>query len=111
MLGSEQSPSQPQNRSTPDQLFSAVLIGIGGASLKWFAEGGHLIIRTHLFLILLVLVGCSLLTAAQTNEHPTELYTTIKSLDAKLFEAYNTCDLKVLGSMVADDLEFYHDQT
>ncbi|HKD60719.1 MAG TPA: nuclear transport factor 2 family protein [Terracidiphilus sp.] len=35
----------------------------------------------------------------------------IKSLDAKLFDAYNHCDLAVLGSMVSEDLEFYHDQT
>ena len=36
---------------------------------------------------------------------------TVAALDAKLFTAYNTCDLKTLGSMVSDDLEFYHDQT
>ena len=49
--------------------------------------------------------------AAQTVEHPDTLYVTIKSLDAKLFNAVNECDLSVLGSMVSDDLEFYHDQT
>ncbi len=36
---------------------------------------------------------------------------TVTALDAKLFTAYNECDLKTLGSMVSDDLEFYHDQT
>ncbi len=36
---------------------------------------------------------------------------TITALDTKLFDAYNHCDLKTLGEMVADDLEFYHDQT
>jgi ketosteroid isomerase-like protein len=36
---------------------------------------------------------------------------TISALDTQLFQAYNTCDLKTLGSMVSDDLEFYHDQT
>jgi hypothetical protein len=40
-----------------------------------------------------------------------ELYKTIKRLDTELFEAYNTCKLDKLGSMVAEDLEFYHDQT
>src|ERR1700675_1882221 len=35
----------------------------------------------------------------------------VKSLDAKLFDAYNNCNLAVLSSMVSDDLEFYHDQT
>jgi Domain of unknown function (DUF4440) len=46
-----------------------------------------------------------------TGDHPDALFETIKSLDAKLFDAYNHCDLAVLGSMVSDDLEFYHDQT
>ena len=36
---------------------------------------------------------------------------TVSGLDARLFEAYNHCDLVTLGSMVSDDLEFYHDQT
>ena len=40
-----------------------------------------------------------------------ELTRTVTELDAKLFEAYNHCDLKTLGAMVSDDLEFYHDQT
>jgi ketosteroid isomerase-like protein len=40
-----------------------------------------------------------------------ELYKTIQQLDTELFDAYNKCDLDKLGSMVAEDLEFYHDQT
>jgi hypothetical protein len=39
------------------------------------------------------------------------LYQTISGLDTALFDAYNHCDLAKMGSMVADDLEFYHDQT
>jgi hypothetical protein len=35
----------------------------------------------------------------------------VSRLDTELFTAYNTCDLAKLGSMVSDDLEFYHDQT
>ena len=31
------------------------------------------------------------------------------TLDKELFDAYNTCDLEKLGTLVADDLEFYHD--
>ena len=46
-----------------------------------------------------------------TSEHPDALFETIKSLDGKLFDAYNHCDLTTLGAMVSDDLEFYHDQT
>jgi hypothetical protein len=36
---------------------------------------------------------------------------TVSALDTALFDAYNHCDLAKMGSMVADDLEFYHDQT
>ncbi|HUH61667.1 MAG TPA: nuclear transport factor 2 family protein, partial [Terracidiphilus sp.] len=51
--------------------------------------------------------------AASDNGLPAgdSLYKTIAALDAKLFDAYNHCDLDTMGSMVADDLEFYHDQT
>ena len=39
-----------------------------------------------------------------------ELDKAITALDAKLFEAYNHCDLATFRSLVADDVEFYHDQ-
>jgi ketosteroid isomerase-like protein len=42
---------------------------------------------------------------------PTLLASTIAAQDKAFFAAYNTCDLKTLGSMVTDDLEFYHDKT
>jgi ketosteroid isomerase-like protein len=48
---------------------------------------------------------------AQTAPAPEQLFQTIQSLDAQLFDAYNHCDLEKLGSMVADDLEFYHDKS
>jgi hypothetical protein len=34
----------------------------------------------------------------------------ITALDRKLFDAYNHCDLKTFDSLLADDVEFYHDQ-
>ena len=40
-----------------------------------------------------------------------QLFATVAALDKKLFDAYNSCDLATLGSLVADDLEFYHDKT
>ena len=40
-----------------------------------------------------------------------ELTSAISALDTQLFAAYNNCDLDKLGSMVVDDLEFYHDKT
>jgi ketosteroid isomerase-like protein len=40
-----------------------------------------------------------------------ELTQAITALDKQVFDAYNTCDIDKLGSLVADDLEFYHDKT
>ena len=39
------------------------------------------------------------------------LFATIQALDAKLFNAYNTCDLATVSSMIDENLEFYHDKT
>ena len=38
-----------------------------------------------------------------------ELDKAITALDAELFGAYNHCDLAKFSSLVADDVEFYHD--
>jgi Domain of unknown function (DUF4440) len=40
-----------------------------------------------------------------------ELTKAITTLDKELFDAYNTCNLEKLGTLVVDDLEFYHDKT
>ena len=39
------------------------------------------------------------------------LFATIQALDTKLFNAYNTCDLATVSSMIDENLEFYHDKT
>jgi hypothetical protein len=65
-------------------------------------------------LLAATLAACATLSIAQSNQglSPADpLYKTIAALDATLFDAYNRCDLDKLGSMVAPDLEFYHDQT
>lgn len=46
---------------------------------------------------------------AQTAPAPDPLFKTIQSLDTELFDAYNHCNLEKFGSLLADDLEFYHD--
>jgi hypothetical protein len=40
-----------------------------------------------------------------------ELTRAVTALDKELFDAYNTCNLDKLGTLVVDDLEFYHDKT
>ena len=46
---------------------------------------------------------------AQTRPAASPLFETIQALDTQLFDAYNRCDLEKFGSMLSDDLEFYHD--
>jgi ketosteroid isomerase-like protein len=57
----------------------------------------------------LVLAGPPL--RAQSKAQSGDLFDKVRSLDTQLFDAYNHCDLKTLGAMVSDDLEFYHDKT
>jgi Domain of unknown function (DUF4440) len=74
--------------------------------------------RNFLALMSMVLVGGAL-TGAQAQAVPAldniksqeELTKAVTALDKELFDAYNTCNLDKLGTLVVDDLEFYHDKT
>jgi ketosteroid isomerase-like protein len=48
---------------------------------------------------------------AQSSAASDTLFDTVEALDTEFFGAYNHCDLATVSSMVADDLEFYHDVT
>ncbi len=48
---------------------------------------------------------------AQSTVAPDALFQKVQALDTQLFDAVNHCDLATLSSMVAPDLEFYHDKT
>ncbi|NYF80443.1 nuclear transport factor 2 family protein [Granulicella arctica] len=61
--------------------------------------------------LLLAPTGLAYSQTPTVKTAPDPLYQTIASLDASLFDAYNQCDLDKLGTLVTDDLEFYHDKT
>jgi len=72
----------------------------------------------HLSPLVLLVLLCATVHAqsavqspAQSNAQSDSLFKTVQSLDTQLFDAYNHCDLPTLSAMVADDLEFYHDQS
>jgi hypothetical protein len=39
-----------------------------------------------------------------------DLYNTIVQLDSIFFDAYNSCKMNVMDSLLSDNLEFYHDK-
>lgn len=69
--------------------------------------------RTVLTAVILAALFASPLSRAHAQSIPATdtLCQQIQALDTELFNAYNRCDLTTLSSMVADDLEFYHDKT
>src|SRR5215471_15396325 len=71
--------------------------------------------KMHSVLLPLVLLTGSIAQAQAVpsldNIHnQQELDSAIKTLDAQLFDAYNTCNLEKFSSFFVDDVEFYHDQ-
>lgn len=67
-------------------------------------------LRCGLVLIAL-LFGANAKVYADGLRADAPLYRTIKALDQKVFEAYNTCDLATLSALVDENLEFYHDRS
>lgn len=61
--------------------------------------------------VVIMLAAMTADAGAQPAATPDALFQTVQSLDTQLFDAYNHCDLQKFGSMLSDDLEFYHDQT
>jgi hypothetical protein len=73
-----------------------------------------LALRRKILPLLVLLAVLDVRVEAQPRPSQAEqdkLFQTVSSLDSTLFDAYNRCDLKKLGTLVTDDLEFYHDQT
>jgi hypothetical protein len=70
--------------------------------------------RLALLLVLLVsstgLEAQSKVATLEDIKDQADLDKAITALDAQLFDAYNHCDLEKFDSLIADDVEFYHDQ-
>ena len=68
----------------------------------------------RLFFLLPLLSLIAVRAEAQASQAPAppareELFRTIASLDAEVFDAFNRCDLEKFGSYFTEELEFYHD--
>jgi hypothetical protein len=50
-------------------------------------------------------------SGVQAAAQPDALFKTIEALDTELFDAYNHCELAKFSSLIAPDVEFYHDKT
>ena len=59
-----------------------------------------------LVLGLVLMMNLSMAQAAKDSE----LYKTLKVMDDTYFTAYNNCDMNTQATILAEDLEFYHDQ-
>src|SRR5688572_23458159 len=62
--------------------------------------------------LLAILILLSAAAHAQTRQSAPEdaLFKQMASLDAQVFDAYNTCALETFASFFAEDVEFYHDK-
>ena len=60
------------------------------------------------FIAVMLFTGACI--AAPAEPASSDLHRTIADLDAKVFAAYNRCDLEAFASFFAEDVEFYHDQ-
>ena len=70
--------------------------------------------RTFLLFVVPLVTLCGLYSPwahAQSGATADPLFKTIQELDTRFFRAYNHCDLQTISSLVAEDLEFYHDKT
>ena len=74
--------------------------------------------RKFAALLLVVMMSDGLIPAVaqgvpslESIKSQAELTQVITALDKQLFDAYNTCNIEKLGTLVTDDLEFYHDKT
>jgi len=58
--------------------------------------------------ILLVLLLCLLPAAVAFADDAEQA---VRAADARYWQAYNACDMRTMGELLTDDVEFYHDRT
>lgn len=56
-------------------------------------------------LVLFALLGLSGAVAAADDE------AAVRAADTRYWQAYNACDMRAMGELLTDDVEFYHDRT
>jgi hypothetical protein len=57
-----------------------------------------------------VLANAQAVQGFDTMKSQEELTRAVTTLDAQLFDTYNTCNLEKFSSFFVDDVEFYHDK-
>jgi len=70
-------------------------------------------IPVHVLFITILLIasaGAQSVPALDKIQNQEDLNKAITALDAALFDAYNKCELAKFGSLVDENVEFYHDQ-
>lgn len=68
-----------------------------------------LLLAASLVLLLASAAHAAPKSGAKSGAEDPDLFHTIEALDARVFDAYNRCDLKTFGSYFPEKLEFYHD--
>jgi uncharacterized protein DUF4440 len=61
-------------------------------------------------ILLIASAGAQSVPALDKIQNQEDLNKAITALDAALFDAYNKCELAKFGSLVDENVEFYHDQ-
>lgn len=70
----------------------------------------RMLLLSAVFVLCCVRAGAQTVPALENIKSQAELESTITTLDAALFDAYNKCDLEKFASFIAEDVEFYHDK-
>ncbi|MCL1634283.1 DUF4440 domain-containing protein [Luteimonas sp. SX5] len=56
--------------------------------------------------LLPLMLSCLAFAAAAADDEQA-----VRAADARYWQAYNACDIRTMGSLLTDDVEFYHDKT